>query len=254
VSSVGRSRRSRTPARKLVNYKPHDSSIGRLRKKPHPHVGPNTKRIEGVETTNYRVGARLVEMKLEDDRNIHLVVAVPSAPSKAMIVEFPDTTCNGARSSPKKAKMARARSAIIAACGQPSSSRVTKLSGRATVTGAGFFDIPHGQTGIAPNAIELHPVLKFSSAAAPTSRATRLLSRLADQENGRTHRNPAIRSGAYHVWAVEATRGDVTGRSRCIQRGDPGWAGRIASLETMVGLHLLLVMGGFIRFSLRQRE
>jgi hypothetical protein len=113
------------PREKLVNYKPHDSSIGRLRKKPHPHVGPNTKRIEGVETTNYRVAARLVEMKLEDDRDIHLVVSVPSAPSKTMIVEFPDTTCNGASSSPKKGKMASARSAIIAACGQPSSSRFT---------------------------------------------------------------------------------------------------------------------------------
>jgi hypothetical protein len=63
-----------------------------------------------------------------------------------MIVEFPDTTCNGARSSPKKAKMASARSGLIKACGQPSSSRFTKLSGRATVTGVGFFDIPHGQT------------------------------------------------------------------------------------------------------------
>ena len=151
------------PREKLVNYKPHDSSIGRLRKKPHPDVGPNTKRIKGVETTNYRVAARLVEMKLEDDRDIHLVVSVPSAPSKTMIVEFPDTTCNGASSSPKKGKMASARSAIIAACGQPSSSHFTDLSGRATVTGIGFFDIPHGQTGIAPNAIELHPVLKFSA-------------------------------------------------------------------------------------------
>ncbi len=60
--------------------------------------------------------------------------------------------------------MGSARSAIIAACGQPSSSRFTKLKGRATVTGVGFFDIPHGQTGIAPNAIELHPVLKFTAA------------------------------------------------------------------------------------------
>ena len=135
----------------------------RLRKKPHPHVGPNTKRIEGVETTIYRVGARLVEMKLEDDRDIHLVVSVPSAPSKTMIVEFPDTTCNGASSSPKK-KMASARSALARACGQPSSSDFTNLKGRATVTGVGFFDIPHGHTGVAPNAIELHPVLKFSAA------------------------------------------------------------------------------------------
>ncbi len=149
------------PREKLVNYKPHDSSIGRLRKKPHPHVGPNTKRIEGVETTNYRVAARLVEMKLADDRDIQLVIAVPSAPAKTMIVEFPDTSCNGASSSPKKGKMASARSAIIAACGQPSSSHFTNLGGRANITGVGFFDIPHGQIGLAPNAIELHPVLKF---------------------------------------------------------------------------------------------
>jgi hypothetical protein len=150
---------------KLVNYKPHDSSIGRLGKKPHPHVGPNTKRIEGVETTNYRVAARLVEMKLEDDRDIHLVVSVPSAPAKTMIVEFPDPTCNGGSSSPKRAKMASARSAIIAACGQPSSSHFTDLGGKANITGVGFFDIPHGQTGVAPNAIELHPVLKFLSSS-----------------------------------------------------------------------------------------
>ena len=57
--------------------------------------------------------------------------------------------------------MASARPAMIAACGQPSSSHFTDLSGRATVTRVGFFDIPHGQTGVAPNAIELHPVLKF---------------------------------------------------------------------------------------------
>jgi hypothetical protein len=126
------------PREKLVNYKPHDSSIGRLRKKPLPHVGPNTKRIEGAETTNYRVAARLVEMKLEDDRDIHLVVAVPSAPAKTMIVEFPDTSCNGASSSPKKGKMASARSAISAACGQPSSSHFTDLSGKArTSPGSG---------------------------------------------------------------------------------------------------------------------
>ena len=58
--------------------------------------------------------------------------------------------------------MASARSGLIKACGQPSFSHFTNLSGRATVTGVGFFDIPHGQTGVAPNAIELHPVLKFS--------------------------------------------------------------------------------------------
>jgi hypothetical protein len=37
------------------------------------------------------------------------------------------------------------------------------LKGTATVTGVGFFDIIHGQTGVAPNGIELHPVLRVSN-------------------------------------------------------------------------------------------
>jgi hypothetical protein len=36
------------------------------------------------------------------------------------------------------------------------------LRGTATITG--FFDYQHGQTGVAPNAIELHPVLGFRGA------------------------------------------------------------------------------------------
>ena len=88
---------------KLVKFKPQDSSIGRLRKKPHPDVGPNTERIKGVETTDYHVAAQLIEMKMEDDHDIHLVISVPGSPAKTMIVEFPDTTCNGAARYPKKA-------------------------------------------------------------------------------------------------------------------------------------------------------
>jgi hypothetical protein len=30
--------------------------------------------------------------------------------------------------------------------------------------GIGFFDYLHGQTGVAPNGIELHPVLRFANA------------------------------------------------------------------------------------------
>jgi hypothetical protein len=35
------------------------------------------------------------------------------------------------------------------------------LCRKAVVTGVVFFDFKHGQTGVAPNAIELHPVLAF---------------------------------------------------------------------------------------------
>jgi hypothetical protein len=150
-----------------VNFTPKDTSIGRLRNKPDPHTTSSTPRLDGVEETTYRVKARLVEFKREDDHDIHLVIAVPSSPSKTMIVEFPDTSCNGAKDSAKKGQMGSARSAIVNACGQPPSpsSDFADLKGTATITGVGFFDVKHGtpQTGVAPNNIELHPVLRFSN-------------------------------------------------------------------------------------------
>jgi hypothetical protein len=106
-----------------VKFKPKDTTIGALRSKPAPGVGENTPRIKGVETTTYRVKAKLIEFAREDDRDIHLVIGAPSNPGKTMIVEFPDTTCPGARSSAKKAQMAKARSALIAACGEPGATR-----------------------------------------------------------------------------------------------------------------------------------
>ena len=152
-----------------VNFTPHDTSVGRLRNKPDPHTKSSTPRIDGVETTTYRVKARLIEFKREDDRDVHLVISLPSAKSKTMIVEFPDTACDGARSSPKKTQMGRARGALIRACGlaPAASSDFKDLQGTATVTGVGFFDVKHGtpQTGVAPNNIELHPVLGFTKAS-----------------------------------------------------------------------------------------
>jgi hypothetical protein len=40
--------------------------------------------------------------------------------------------------------------------------RAAKTCAKARVTGVAFFDFDHGQTGVAPNAIELHPILAFS--------------------------------------------------------------------------------------------
>ena len=37
-----------------------------------------------------------------------------------------------------------------------------RLCSEARVVGVQFWDFKHGQTGVAPNAIELHPILGFS--------------------------------------------------------------------------------------------
>jgi hypothetical protein len=39
--------------------------------------------------------------------------------------------------------------------------RAVELCVRARVTGVAFFDFKHHQTGVAPNAIELDPILNF---------------------------------------------------------------------------------------------
>ena len=152
---------------KWVRYKPRKISVARMRvKKPPVRIGEDTARIKGVETTTWRVKAQLVGEQLEGDHDIHLLIAVPGAPSRTMIVEFPDAGCKDVRSSPKKAKFRSARSALVNACGDaPANPSFKYLQGRATITGVGFYDIRHGQTGVAPHAVELHPVLRFSASS-----------------------------------------------------------------------------------------
>jgi hypothetical protein len=81
-----------------------------------------------------------------------------------MIVVFPTVTCSSGATQGAKARMRNARNAFGVACGVPGASSFTKLTGRATIRGIAFFDFKHGQTGVAPNGIELHPVLRFMDA------------------------------------------------------------------------------------------
>jgi hypothetical protein len=146
------------PAARSVNFVPRSTTVNALRRLRVPPVTFNTPRIGGIETTTYGVQARLVEMKLEADRDVHLVIASPST-GGTMIVEFPDPHCTvGAV---HRYAMAQARTRLIATCGRPPVSEFRRLSGTATITGVGFVDVLHGQTGVAPNGIELHPVLGF---------------------------------------------------------------------------------------------
>jgi hypothetical protein len=143
-----------------VSLTVHSTSVHALRVRTAPTT-LGTSRIGPVELTIFRIHARLVEFKIEADSDIHLVVADPSS-GGTMIVEFPSPSCLAVPPPGIKAKISAARSALIAACGQPSTSHFSTITGTATITGVGFWDFKHGQTGVAPNAIELHPVLAFT--------------------------------------------------------------------------------------------
>jgi hypothetical protein len=139
-----------------------NSSVIALRKLVAPADLPQSDRVRPVELRAYRIVVNLVEAKVEADRDIHLVVADPRRAGATMIVELPSApTCTAGASASRVRQMRRARLRFVRACGQPGQSRFTRLRGRATIVGVGFFDRIHGQMGVAPNGIELHPVLVF---------------------------------------------------------------------------------------------
>lgn len=149
-------------AARRVHYSPRYTTVRNLRSLGPPStLTETTPRLQPIEYEMFRLKAKLVGAVLEDDHDYHVVIRSPTARNKTMIVEFPYTRCNGARRSAKKAVMKRARHQFETACGSVGTSWVD-LRGRVTVTGVGFWDEVHGQTGVAPNGIELHPVLRFN--------------------------------------------------------------------------------------------
>jgi hypothetical protein len=150
------------PGAASVDYSAHNTTVAALRAVHRPNftIGTSTPRLPNEEHTTYRVHARLVKAKLEDDGDIHLVIRGLST-ADTMVTEMPNASCDGAASSAKRASMAKARNAFVVACGMPTSSHFKLLTGTATVRGVGFFDKPHTSAGQAPNFLELHPLLGF---------------------------------------------------------------------------------------------
>jgi hypothetical protein len=145
------------PAAPQVDLVPRATSVGALRSLAAP---PNLgARLPGVEMHAWRIHVRLLWSKLEADSDIHVVVADP-ATGRTMIVELTSPSC--ALGSPALAEIRAARAEFVRACGVPTRS-FTRLTGFATIDGVGFFDFLHAQRGVAPNGIELHPVLRFAA-------------------------------------------------------------------------------------------
>jgi len=137
-----------------------------------PSVLPDDNRIQPQETTVYSIDATLTLYKLETDSDYHLIIQ--DSVGRTMITEIPDPAC--AAGSAFLSGIQSARSEFDSAFTATTTFRSTSIPVR--VRGIGFFDVLHGQTGVAPNGIELHPVLdiQFNPGAAP----------------------PPVQPGAYH--------------------------------------------------------
>jgi hypothetical protein len=148
-------------ARKVANL-PQVTTIKQLisiSAPAHPETRRST-RFAPTELTTFQIKGVLKVIKKEADQDYHLVIADPANPSVTMIVESPDPKCaSGSRflnsitsvRTTLDRTMQLDRAFVETARSQPNVP--------VTVTGVAFFDTLHGQEGVAPNGIELHPVL-----------------------------------------------------------------------------------------------
>jgi hypothetical protein len=91
--------------------------------------------------------AAVTLVRREVDQDLHLVLESGADHMIAESPSVPACTVNATRY--RKRQMADARNAV-------------RLCSEARVVGVQFWDFKHGQTGVAPNAIELHPILGFA--------------------------------------------------------------------------------------------
>jgi uncharacterized membrane protein len=151
-----------------------NTTIAAMRAPAAPSPIPANNRVSPLETTEWVINATLTLFKLESDSDYHLILQ--DASGLTMIAEIPSPTCVGA-GSPFFAGIQNARSEFNARFTATTSFQTANIP--VQIKGVGMFDFLHGQTGVAPNGIELHPVLDiifnpgttadFSVGASPAS-------------------------------------------------------------------------------------
>lgn len=149
-----------------ISWAPQRTTIPKLVALPSDHP---SSREAPTETTDWSLqGTHIVAFKQESDSDIHIELRSPLLGNPTMIAEIPDPSCVTANSNPTVAaqqqRIGTARAALLRyalAKGLTLSGSYQTVDWPANLTGVGFFDFDHGQNGVAPNAVELHPVLAF---------------------------------------------------------------------------------------------
>jgi hypothetical protein len=118
------------------------ASLTRLRRPP--YLPPRRRLL--AERRIYSVIAAVTLDRTEADLDHHLVLR---SGARTMIAETPSALCTAGATAIRRRQMVAAR-------------RAGRVCARARIVGVAFFDYKHGQTGAAPNGIELHPILGFA--------------------------------------------------------------------------------------------
>jgi hypothetical protein len=141
---------------------PQVTTIAQLRSiaaPAHPESRRNA-RFAPTELTTFQIRGMLRVIKKEADQDYHLVITDPANPRVTMIVESPDPTCaSGSQFLDNITSVRTMLDQTLQLDRIFAENARSELSMPVTVTGVAFFDVLHGQEGVAPNGIELHPIL-----------------------------------------------------------------------------------------------
>lgn len=137
-----------------VSLVPVPTTIDALVALPHVERPEELRRIEPVEVTTYELrDVTLKSFQRAPDGDVHMVLA--DEHGHTLIAEAAPPFCTD-DSSPWKGRISAARAVVdeeIPMTMMGWTSRTISLAG------PGYFDTLHGQFGVAPNGIEIHPVL-----------------------------------------------------------------------------------------------
>jgi len=140
-----------------VGFIPQATTIATMRSWPAPATIPANNRVMPNETTVWTINATLTQYKLESDSDYHLVVR--DGAGNTIVTEIPLPGCVGAES-PFAASIANARAKFDAMFIPDGNFQFVNVP--VQITGVAMFDFLHGQTGVAPNGIEIHPILDIN--------------------------------------------------------------------------------------------
>jgi hypothetical protein len=140
---------------------PHSTTIVNMIALPAPNPIPTSSRVKPIETTVFAVDATLSRYKMNSsthgDAAYYLVLG--DEQGNTIIAEIPSPACVKS-DSPFASQITAARAAFESKLAAAPTFQTANIAVR--VAGVGHFERFHGQSGAAPNMIELNPVLSIT--------------------------------------------------------------------------------------------
>ncbi|HXC05922.1 MAG TPA: hypothetical protein VNZ86_14265, partial [Bacteroidia bacterium] len=145
-------------AARSINLTPDTITVTQFDQLPAPPPNSYAPRTAPLEFQTFAIHCHIIEKRFETDNDFHLIMYDGALTG---IAEIPDPACAQAATSTFVNDYIEARNFTNTHMGPATSNNYSVNIPMVIITGVGFVDPPHGQSGVAPNNMELHPVINL---------------------------------------------------------------------------------------------